>query len=292
MILFNRLNKLPMKKLCMLFLSLALLSCSKSSLPGNQPPEENPPGATADLAEKIVAHRGAWKEFGYPDNSLIAFEKALSMDILASECDIQITKDGKVLIYHDEQINGKYVKDLTYQQIQETYKLSNQEDVPLLSTFLSSLSASSTKTHLWMDVKSLSDAAGGNEQSIRAGKEASKLIKAAGLMSKVRFLVGRKAVLDPVIAEVDGKWEVAYMNTAYTANQFSNAGYTWANFSYAHIYKSGTGDQPLFDSYTDKNIKLSVHTVDDVAIALWFLKQPKLYGLTTNNPLIMKNLKL
>lgn len=65
---------------------------------------------------KIFAHRGA---SGYaPENTLEAF--ALAMDIGADgiELDVQMTKDGEVVVIHDETINrvsdGKgRVKDYT-----------------------------------------------------------------------------------------------------------------------------------------------------------------------------------
>ena len=52
---------------------------------------------------KIFAHRGA---SGYaPENTLEAF--ALAMDIGADgiELDVQMTKDGEVVVIHDETIN-------------------------------------------------------------------------------------------------------------------------------------------------------------------------------------------
>ena len=71
---------------------------------------------------KIFAHRGA---SGYaPENTLEAF--ALAMDIGADgiELDVQMTKDGEVVVIHDETINrvsdGKgRVKDYTLVQLRE-----------------------------------------------------------------------------------------------------------------------------------------------------------------------------
>jgi len=67
---------------------------------------------------KIHAHRGYSSK--YPENTLIAFEKALEYDADGIECDVQLTKDRVPVIIHDEKINrtsnGKgYVKDYTYE---------------------------------------------------------------------------------------------------------------------------------------------------------------------------------
>lgn len=48
---------------------------------------------------RIFAHRGASRQ--YPENTLIAFEAALHMGANGIECDVQLTKDGQVVIFHD-----------------------------------------------------------------------------------------------------------------------------------------------------------------------------------------------
>lgn len=53
---------------------------------------------------KIWAHRGCSQR--YPENTLLAFEKAAMIDGLAGiELDIQMTKDGRIVVCHDEKID-------------------------------------------------------------------------------------------------------------------------------------------------------------------------------------------
>jgi glycerophosphoryl diester phosphodiesterase len=269
---------------------MAILFFSACSKSGAEPEPTKPEVPGTVISSKIVAHRGAWKEFNLPDNSLAAFEKALSLKFLGSECDIQITKDKKVIIYHDETISGSFIKDLNYDEIVAKHKLANGENVPLLSTFLSKLKADGGNSLLWLDVKSLSDAAGGNSQSILSAQEAAKEINAAGVSAKIKFIVGRKAVLDAAIAAAAGKWECGYMNAEYTADQFEKAGYSWANLTFETFYTSTSTNTTLFNSYTTKGIKLSVYTVDDVAAAKWFLAQKNLYAISTNIPMTLSSL--
>lgn len=68
------------------------------------------------------AHRGFCSR--YPENTLLAFEKALAEGVDGIENDIQLTKDGEMVIIHDETVDrttdGKgWVKDLTLAQIKE-----------------------------------------------------------------------------------------------------------------------------------------------------------------------------
>ncbi|MDF2543023.1 MAG: glycerophosphoryl diester phosphodiesterase [Herbinix sp.] len=68
----------------------------------------------------IWAHRGA---SGYaPENTLEAFQKAIELKADGIELDVQMTKDGQLVIIHDETVNRVsdakgWVKDYTYEQI-------------------------------------------------------------------------------------------------------------------------------------------------------------------------------
>ncbi|WEV04627.1 glycerophosphodiester phosphodiesterase family protein [Clostridium perfringens B] len=69
---------------------------------------------------KVFAHRGF--SYRYPENTLLAFKEALKLDIYGIELDVHKSKDGKLVIIHDEDIkrtfngNGK-VKDYTFEEL-------------------------------------------------------------------------------------------------------------------------------------------------------------------------------
>lgn len=71
---------------------------------------------------KIWAHRGS---SGFaPENTLPAFAVAKELDIDGIELDVQMTKDGELVVIHDETINrtsdGKgWVKDFTLEQLRQ-----------------------------------------------------------------------------------------------------------------------------------------------------------------------------
>lgn len=72
---------------------------------------------------KIWAHRGCSQR--YPENTLTSFLKATELPGLTGiELDIQMTKDGEIVVIHDERVdrttNGiGYVKEFTYGQIRQ-----------------------------------------------------------------------------------------------------------------------------------------------------------------------------
>lgn len=68
----------------------------------------------------VYAHRGA--SAYVPENTKIAFEKALELNANGIELDLQKTKDGKIVIFHDDVIDNKSngkgkISDYTYQEL-------------------------------------------------------------------------------------------------------------------------------------------------------------------------------
>lgn len=74
---------------------------------------------------KIWAHRGCSQR--YPENTMLAFEKAASLKNLTGiELDIQLTVDGEMVVIHDERVDRTtegtgFVKDYTLSQIRKLH---------------------------------------------------------------------------------------------------------------------------------------------------------------------------
>lgn len=91
---------------------------------------------------KIWAHRGCSQR--YPENTITAFTKAVEVPGLAGiELDIQLTKDGEIVVIHDERVDRTtdgigYVKDFTYAQLRDlTIQADNgKERIPSMNEVL------------------------------------------------------------------------------------------------------------------------------------------------------------
>ena len=74
---------------------------------------------------RIWAHRGCSQR--YPENTLLAFEKAAALPNLTGiELDIQLTKDGKLVVIHDERVDRTtegigFVKDYTLSELKKLH---------------------------------------------------------------------------------------------------------------------------------------------------------------------------
>lgn len=97
---------------------------------------------------KIYAHRGAsgWDKQYAPENTMPAFEKAIAMGADGIELDVQLTKDGEIVICHNEKIdrtsNGSgWIMDYTLKELREfsfskTHPEYGNVKIPTLREFL------------------------------------------------------------------------------------------------------------------------------------------------------------
>ena len=71
---------------------------------------------------KVIAHRGYSGK--YPENTMLAFQKAEEAGTDEIELDVQLTKEGTVVVIHDEKIDRTtdgtgFVKDYTYEELKK-----------------------------------------------------------------------------------------------------------------------------------------------------------------------------
>lgn len=90
-----------------------------------------------------IAHRGA--SGYYPENTLIAFKKAVEMGAEWLECDVRLTSDNKVVVIHDKRVDrttdGRgLVSDYTLKELKKL-----EPEIPALSELLEMLKDTSIK---------------------------------------------------------------------------------------------------------------------------------------------------
>jgi len=93
------------------------------------------------IKERFIAHRGNHDQnHQVPENSLLAFEKAVSNDY-AIECDVNMLKDGTVVVFHDETLNrmcgiDRKINDVTKEELDSIYLLKTNQTIPTLEEVL------------------------------------------------------------------------------------------------------------------------------------------------------------
>lgn len=89
----------------------------------------------------LYAHRGLFdNESDAPENSMAAFKKAVDGGY-GIECDVQLSKDGVPVVFHDftlERVTGQKGKviDYTYDELLNFNLMNSQEKIPRFEDFL------------------------------------------------------------------------------------------------------------------------------------------------------------
>ena len=93
------------------------------------------------LTSVYVAHRGLFDNAnGIPENSLPAFKKAAEHGF-AIETDVQMTKDGILVVFHDDTlkrmtgVNGN-LSDYTFEKLRDLHLLNTDCQIPTFDEFL------------------------------------------------------------------------------------------------------------------------------------------------------------
>ena len=93
------------------------------------------------LSTKYFAHRGLYNNSGSaPENTMAAFRRAVKAGY-GIELDIQLTKDKRLVVFHDHTLSRMCgidlpVCEMTYQQLQKYTLLDTEEKIPLLEDVL------------------------------------------------------------------------------------------------------------------------------------------------------------
>ena len=82
---------------------------------------------------KVIAHRGYWKTEGSAQNSIRSLERASEIGAYGSEFDVHLTADNVLVVYHNNDIQGKHIQSCTYDELKDL-QLSNGEKLPTLET--------------------------------------------------------------------------------------------------------------------------------------------------------------
>ncbi|MCD8540969.1 MAG: glycerophosphodiester phosphodiesterase [Leadbetterella sp.] len=154
---------------------------------------------------KIVAHRGAWKNTGAPQNSLEALKHSFELGCGGTEFDINMTSDGVLVINHDTDYFGSKIEDFTYAELNKT-RLKNGEDLPLLENFFK-MAKKYPGTLLFAEVK---PSPAGGERSAKVAEETYKMAKKYKLLKRTVFIsFSYDAVLR--LVSLDKKASVQYL---------------------------------------------------------------------------------
>ena len=109
------------------------------------------------ILKKPIAHRGLHDD-NNPENSIGAFRAAIAFGF-PIEMDVRLTKDGKVVVFHDDSLHrmtgaNLLVKDCSFEDLSVLRLAGSQERIPLFSDFLKEIDG---KVPLLIELKNMPD---------------------------------------------------------------------------------------------------------------------------------------
>lgn len=168
---------------------------------------------------KVIAHRGAWKAKGLPQNSLASLNEAIRLGCEGSEFDIWMTADEVLVVNHDGEFMGMEIEHSTYDQLL-SQKLPNGEKIPTLEEYLTEgMKQSRTKLILEFKPSGISV-----ERSEKVGELSVKTVKKLKAEKWVDYITfsyegGKKAI------ETDPTANVAYLTGDISPAQLKEDGF-------------------------------------------------------------------
>jgi glycerophosphoryl diester phosphodiesterase len=221
---------------------------------------------------EVIAHRGAFKAKGLPENSIAALNEAVRIGCHGSEFDVHMTADGVLVVNHDHDFLGIIIEKSTYKELQAK-QLSNGEYIPTLESYLKAGLKQKT-TRLILEIK-----------PSKTGAEYDKVLtaKVVAMVHKLKarpwvdYISFSYQILEQ-IKQLDSAANVSYLAGNVSLEKLKQDGFYGADYHYS-VYKKGE----WFAKAKELGLTINAWTVNDAADMKWLLDN-KVEFITTNEP--------
>lgn len=232
------------------------------------------------LKTKIIAHRGAWKKNGLPQNSIASLQRALEIGCDGAECDVWLTSDEVVVVNHDADFYGVKIETSTYQQLLEKQH-PNGEKIPTLEEYLRVMKNFSAAL-LLIEIKPSQI---GLQRSQKLAEIAMAKVRENDAENCVEYISFESAVLGKIRA-LDASARVAYLRGDQTPEQLQAAGLTGADYHYL-VLRAQPHWIPQLRSC---GLTLNSWTVNLAQTMHWLLEENADF-ITTDEPELLQDIR-
>ncbi|MBK9566561.1 MAG: glycerophosphodiester phosphodiesterase family protein [Saprospiraceae bacterium] len=222
----------------------------------------------------VVAHRGAWKSQGLPENSIASLKYAIQLGCSGSEFDVRMTADNVAVVNHDPTYFGLEIEKVRYEELL-THRLANGEKIPTLEEYILAGLKKNKKTRLVLEIK-----------PSELGKERAKEI-AEIVFQQVNRLKAQKMVdyisfdieMLKTLVHLNPKVTTQYLNGDVSPEEIKALGISGIDYHH-QVFKKRP---EWIKQAKDLGLILNVWTVNNVDDINYFLKE-KFDYITTNEP--------
>jgi glycerophosphoryl diester phosphodiesterase len=224
-------------------------------------------------ANGVVAHRGAWKNTGLPQNSIASLQAAIKLGCAGSEFDIRQTADSVLVINHDPVYEGMGIEHARYTDLLG-HPLSNGEPLPTFKDYLKA-GITRQRTRLFAEIKpSVIDKSHVLELARRVVEEVWRQ-QAQAWVIYISF--DYDALME--VRRLDPSSVTMYLNGDKSPEELLKDGIQGLDYHYNVYHK----EEQWIKKAHAAGLKINVWTVDTVPEMEYFLER-KAEFITTNEP--------
>lgn len=222
---------------------------------------------------QIVAHRGYWKTNPpTTENSVKSLQNAQELKIYGSEFDLSMSKDGVIVVNHDEHHGDMEISETDFKALKQL-KLSNGEDFPTFKDYLKQAKKDKA-LRLVVEIKPAKTKELENEMVAKI----IALIKEAKLDNQCDFISFSLNICKEV-KRLEPQFKVQYLNGELSPQQIKAAGLDGIDYHYSIFEKNPT----WISEANALGLITNSWTVNDVKI-FQMLKNQKIGFVTTDIP--------
>jgi len=221
----------------------------------------------------VIAHRGAFKKNGCPENSIASLKEAIRLRCTGSEFDVRMTSDDSLVVNHDPHYNKLLIEETTYADLVGT-PLSNGEKLPTLREYIRAGLENNSDTRLVLEIKP----SGNKERGMRIVTMIVDMVKkmdAAPMTTYISFDYD----MVKKIQELDPNAPVQYLNGDKSPEQLAADGIRGMDYHFSVFKKN----PDWIASAKKHGIILNAWTVNDSTTMDWLLREGFDF-ITTNEP--------
>lgn len=222
---------------------------------------------------KVIAHRGAWKNTHSSQNSVASLKAAIALGCFGSETDVHMTADSAIVVNHDNEWGGLPVQKTLLADLQKT-KLSNGETLPLLEDFLKIIKQQ-RGTKLILEIK---PSVKGKDWADATVQKVVKMVQQMQAQAWIVYISFDYEMLKEVL-RLEPSANVQYLNGDKSPLELKKDGVKGADYYFSVFQKHPEWIQ----SAKENKIDLNAWTVNDAKDMDWLLANDFDF-ITTNEP--------
>lgn len=222
---------------------------------------------------QVIAHRGAWKTQGLPENSIASLKHAIDLGCHGTEFDVHLTLDSIPVVNHDPDFMGMEIERTNYADLLSA-SLSNGEKIPTLETYLKE-GLKQNKTRLVLEIKK---APSGKERTLLLTRKAVAMVKDLGGENEVDYITFDFDA-GALVSQLSPGSEVAYLNGDLSPSEAKKAGYTGIDYN-IKVYRK---HPEWIEEAHRENMTVNVWTVNSKEDITEMIQQGVDF-ITTNEP--------